>query len=412
MVNKLEVVKVNAFSYILPLGMGALIGYVTNWIAIKMLFRPHKAKFFGKIRIPFTPGLIPKERNRIAKSISETIVQYLLTDQIMIKELESEKFCNGLRNFLDRQIKRINTHHYSIGEFVEEISEESNTDILKIVRSKINDSIHHLQNDEQLKKQLAVQLNGMLDEFVISQDLNDILGDNLFYYVEEGAAIVSPKIIAEIKEIANSEEISNKITAIIKEEIDKKMGNLGFLGVLGSGMFSGNTISTMVINKINELLNEEETEKTVKKFIMEYILQHKDKKLEELVPEEWVGLVHFKVEEILEQEFGGDTTTKWMEVLITQIFEKLLKQPIYLSQEVSDSISSAGIKVYRVLVSKYFPQVLKAIDLASIIEKEINAFDIEDLETIIFQVAKKELSAITRLGAIIGFILAGIMLLF
>ena len=40
--------------------LGALIGYITNWLAVKMLFRPREAKYLFGHRIPFTPGVIPK----------------------------------------------------------------------------------------------------------------------------------------------------------------------------------------------------------------------------------------------------------------------------------------------------------------------------------------------------------------
>ena len=50
--------------FIAPL-LGGLIGYITNDIAIRMLFRPHKAKYLFGIHIPFTPGIIPKEKGRI-----------------------------------------------------------------------------------------------------------------------------------------------------------------------------------------------------------------------------------------------------------------------------------------------------------------------------------------------------------
>lgn len=43
------------------ISIGALIGGVTNLLAIRMLFRPYDAKYFGKWRIPFTPCLIPKQ---------------------------------------------------------------------------------------------------------------------------------------------------------------------------------------------------------------------------------------------------------------------------------------------------------------------------------------------------------------
>ena len=48
-------------SYILAPLVGGFIGYVTNDIAIRMSFRPHAAKHIMGWRVPFTPGIIPKE---------------------------------------------------------------------------------------------------------------------------------------------------------------------------------------------------------------------------------------------------------------------------------------------------------------------------------------------------------------
>ena len=67
--------------YIIPMIVGSIIGYITNWLAIKMLFRPHEEKRILGIRLPFTPGMIPKERGRIAKSVGDTVEDYLLTPE-------------------------------------------------------------------------------------------------------------------------------------------------------------------------------------------------------------------------------------------------------------------------------------------------------------------------------------------
>ena len=49
--------------------IGALIGYCTNYIAVKMLFHPHhEVKVFGHT-LPFTPGGIPKNKPRLAHAI-------------------------------------------------------------------------------------------------------------------------------------------------------------------------------------------------------------------------------------------------------------------------------------------------------------------------------------------------------
>ena len=61
------------WTYILPPLVGGVVGYVTNDIAIRMLFRPHTAKHIMGRRVPFTPGIIPKEKERIAEAVGTAI---------------------------------------------------------------------------------------------------------------------------------------------------------------------------------------------------------------------------------------------------------------------------------------------------------------------------------------------------
>ena len=67
--------------------LGGLIALSTNWLAIRMLFRPHRELRVLGIRLPFTPGLIPKERVRIAKKLADAISTKLLTPDVLAKEL-------------------------------------------------------------------------------------------------------------------------------------------------------------------------------------------------------------------------------------------------------------------------------------------------------------------------------------
>ena len=66
------------WKYIVTPIIGAIIGYVTNWIAVKMLFRPRKeVRVFGK-RLPFTPGVIPRGQARLAKAVGNVVETQLL----------------------------------------------------------------------------------------------------------------------------------------------------------------------------------------------------------------------------------------------------------------------------------------------------------------------------------------------
>ncbi len=81
------------FVYLLfMVAVGALIGGVTNFIAIVMLFRPYEPMYvFGK-RLPFTPGLIPKRRRELAEQLGKTVVEHLVTPEGLRRKLMDPSF--------------------------------------------------------------------------------------------------------------------------------------------------------------------------------------------------------------------------------------------------------------------------------------------------------------------------------
>ena len=68
--------------------LSAVIGLITNYLAIKMLFHPYNEhKLFGKIKVPFTPGIIPRNRHRIAVSLADTMNETGFTDEGVKEEI-------------------------------------------------------------------------------------------------------------------------------------------------------------------------------------------------------------------------------------------------------------------------------------------------------------------------------------
>jgi uncharacterized membrane protein YheB (UPF0754 family) len=59
--------------------IGAIIGYFTNWLAVKMLFHPYYPVKIGKATLPFTPGIIPKRRGELAKAVGKAVGETLFT---------------------------------------------------------------------------------------------------------------------------------------------------------------------------------------------------------------------------------------------------------------------------------------------------------------------------------------------
>lgn len=74
-------------AWILMPSIGALIGWVTNWIAVRMLFRPRRPW-----RLPGTPlivqGLLPRRRVELARVIAETVERDLLPIDRLLERLD------------------------------------------------------------------------------------------------------------------------------------------------------------------------------------------------------------------------------------------------------------------------------------------------------------------------------------
>ena len=74
------------------------IGWITNWVAIKMLFRPHREINFGLFKIQ---GLIPKRKAEIGSGIASIIQNELISVKDVISNIDREEFSKRLNSLID-----------------------------------------------------------------------------------------------------------------------------------------------------------------------------------------------------------------------------------------------------------------------------------------------------------------------
>ena len=79
------------------------IGWITNWVAIKMLFRPHKEINFGLFKIQ---GLIPKRRAEIGRGIADIIQNELISVKDVISNIDREEFSKRLDSSIDKVLEK------------------------------------------------------------------------------------------------------------------------------------------------------------------------------------------------------------------------------------------------------------------------------------------------------------------
>ena len=218
------------WKYIATPLIGAVIGYVTNWIAVKMLFRPRKEiRVFGK-RLPFTPGVIPRGQGRLARAVGNVVETQLLTpeylgEKLLSKESE-EEFKSHVQSWIDSQKASEDTLYSSISNIVEEdrlnnfiaSAEESLSDFLseKIIAMEpgklIVDKVMQEAQNKLSESMFGMMLGGSFLEKIAGQ-----VQDGIDTYIQENAReYVGKAVVKESKEL--QEKPMPEVTALLEEK--------------------------------------------------------------------------------------------------------------------------------------------------------------------------------------------------
>lgn len=298
--------------YILTPLFGAIIGYITNWIAIKMLFRPHRAHYlFGK-QLPFTPGIIPKEKGRIAASIGEAISQNLMNEEVLRHTLLSD-------------------------------------DMLSKVCAAFDKGVDSLRHEDK-------SLHDWLTSLISREE------------VEKAETQVKAEIAKTVSENLASADLGQKIAHMAVDHAIEKMRN-GLLGLFHVEKLLGNlriSAEELLAKNIDEMLAAN-------------------------APVMVASMVDSGIDNLANSSVAS---------LLANRDEQIA------------SARNTILKVYRQTVENHLPAMLASLDIKRIIEDRINSMDVMDVERLIFEVMDKELTAIIRLGILLGFIMGCLNCLF
>ena len=191
------------YHYFIGPVVGAVIGYITNDIALRMLFRPHQAKYFMGIHIPFTPGIIPKEKHRIAASIGKAVSENLMNREVLEKSLLSDEMLSKVGSAIDEFVTTQSgndetieqfARHYLTDDDINAMRTDVSNGIVKMITSKLQDNslgdkIAHMATEHALEKtrnslagrfgaDMLVQAVAQPIEKIMAKHINEILQNN------------------------------------------------------------------------------------------------------------------------------------------------------------------------------------------------------------------------------------------
>ena len=205
------------FKIILTLIISACIGYATNYIAVKMLFRPLKPVFIKGKQLPFTPGIIPKGKPRLAKALGNAVSSILLTDEDIHKALVNDttkkkvsaEICSTIFEDNGKSIKE------SFSElFGEEDYASARNGIKNIICRKISEGLKKADIGSIIVSEGGAVIKEKLSGSMLAMFINDDLiasvaapiGDKIEEYIDGNGKIKLEEITEQ--ELAELEEKS------------------------------------------------------------------------------------------------------------------------------------------------------------------------------------------------------------
>ena len=178
--------------------IGAIIGYATNWIAVKMLFRPHKEVRVMGWKLPFTPGVIPKGQGRLARAVGRAVEEQLLTREVLEEELLSEEKMQKMKEMISDWVETQKASEKTVKKVAEDlISEDSVEDFIDSTEEKMTDMIFERIQEmdpghmiaekvlEAAKEKLAESMFGMMIGGSMMEPIAKQVEDKINEYVTE-----------------------------------------------------------------------------------------------------------------------------------------------------------------------------------------------------------------------------------
>lgn len=393
--------------FILPPILGGIIGYFTNDLAIKMLFRPYKPIWVGKFQLPFTPGLIPRNQARLAKRISDTIMQSLLTPE------ELQKIARRLLN-----IKRIEaTILWLLQLALDQVKADTEQKTAKILAGILRDFL-----GESLPRILKVlarredflepQLNQIFDQVMLDFQLTDQQAQQLSEWLLE--RVIPPEVIRQTL----IDFLTDRNISIIDEGFREQ--STGTYWVMANIFGLRTTLTRLRTFCLDE---REETNRRLAKLLTSLGVE---KRLKEWLQN--LSLQNLPLSTVRElRKTMGDTVREYIrtqgidliqgltqsidwEKVSALILKRMQNSPVLnnslelVSQELAMVLERYLEEDLEKLVAKAIP----ILNLDGVIIERVMATSPQQLEVAVNGIVKSELQGIVNLGGILGIIVGSL----
>lgn len=204
--------------YVAPIALGGIIGAFTNYIAIKMMFRPYSEKRLFGFVVPFTPGIIPKRQNDLAKAIGRVVCDNLVDADGISKMLLSDETIRKLESKIDEMVRSLQKNENSLRVFFSNYAGEDRVEcLIKRVNDNLVSKIDGIVSDDKIGQTIATSAMSAFD---------DRIGDGFMGMITKNALAdtikdkITPKLANLINDVMRGDG-RKMILSIVDDEINR-----------------------------------------------------------------------------------------------------------------------------------------------------------------------------------------------
>lgn len=362
--------------------IGSVIGGVTNELAIRMLFRPYHPWKIGGMRVPFTPGLIPRRKDEIGIQMGRLVKEHLLTPEGIRRALVKSDLERTLRAWLSNFAEAQLGQERSLREWLDNY-------VPKLVAADggFGDPI------KQPLQHAWIQLTDRWLEQAADKPLRQLLPESGKRKLEQGIESLTKSLFSRLADYLHSPEgkagFSNMLKGILT-------GGGGMLGGLMGMFLNEEKLVDMLIPHLDELLQKEELADRAAHFMKKEADHLLDKRIGEI--RQWLG---------------DEQIHKWRE----RLFDRLLTEG---AKVLDKRICDLTAPLYDQVVQEWIPrvtawatasleknveQLFEKLPITEIVARQVEGFPLQRVEEMIIGISGKEFRMITVLGFVLGAII-------
>jgi uncharacterized membrane protein YheB (UPF0754 family) len=368
-----------------------------------MLFRPYHPIYIGKRRLPFTPGLIPANQERLAKRVSDTIMGSLLTPEelqnLARKLLQTERVQSGILWLLRLAIDQVQADKEQktakiLAGILRDLLGESLPRLLKVLARRedflepqINQIFDQILLDFQLTEQQSGQLADWILQVVLPPDsirlaLIDFLTDRNIQVIDEG---FREKTSGTYWVVANLFGLRNTLTRLRTFCLDEK-----------------DESNARIAELVQSLVLRERIKRWLHNLSLQNLPVSTVRQLRKTMRESIRSYIQNRGSEFLQ---GLSGSINWEATAVVILNRLRSSAVIYSSLEVVSHELALVLERYLERdLENIVAQLIPILNIDQVIIQRVKATSPADLEAAIEGIVKSELQAIVNLGGILGFV--------